>query len=98
MTDFLIGLGLGLAAGIVIGFVLGVESPKRCEPCRDNTENRYRAGLRDGWADGAKAMAEAVRTHSETTVDVGDLMLHEINSKELERLEREIGSTPDIYT
>lgn len=97
MTGFLIAMAAGLAAGGVIGFVMGLESPKRCGSCRDNTVNRYKAGLRDGWADGARAMAEAVRTHSETTVDVGDLLLHEIDSEELARLEQEIGGTPDIY-
>ena len=54
MTITLIVLGLGLAAGLVIGFVLGMESPRKCAGCLSDGGAQYAEGYDAGCRWGAE--------------------------------------------
>ena len=62
--DILVFLIAGLIGGGCIGFVLGVESPRRCVDCLSNNANRYHAGRKDGFEDGVETTVELVRERS----------------------------------
>lgn len=80
MMDAVILVGLGAALGLVVGFMLGVESPRRCESCRANTGSRYNAGFetgvrigrKDGYCGGVEDTVELVKERGETTVQAWD--------------------------
>ena len=59
--DIWVFLIIGLMAGGCIGYVLGVESPRRCIDCLSNDFNRYQAGHRAGYQDGMADAVERVR-------------------------------------
>lgn len=75
---------VGLIGGGCIGYVLGVESPRRCADCLSNDANRYMAGHRDGYRDGVQMTVDRVRALGHEARNT-----YTITKDELERIEHE---------
>lgn len=85
----------GLIGGGCIGYVLGKESPRRCESCQANTESRYMAGFqagarighKDGYCDGVEATVALVKKRGAKSVQAWDgREVWNIGKNELERI------------
>ena len=75
---------VGLIAGGCIGYVLGVESPRRCVDCLSNNANRYAAGHKAGYGDGVLMTVERVRALGHEARNT-----YTITKDELERIRAE---------
>ena len=85
MIVALIALGLGLAVGAAVGFVLGSESTARCAGCICSGEAQYRRGMEDGWKDCAVQFAGTIRRRAVEAKNTWT-----ITKTELDRIEKEL--------
>ena len=83
--DIWVFLIIGIIGGGCIGFVLGVESPRRCIDCLSNDFNRYQAGHRAGYQDGVADAVDRVRKRSVEAKNT-----YTITKAELERIQQEM--------
>lgn len=85
MVDLIVYVAVGLIGGGIMGFVLGRESPRRCQDCLSNDFNRYKAGHKAGYQDGVADVVKLVRKRSVEAKNT-----YTITKAGLERIEQEM--------